>query len=134
MCATSGAGIAYPSGASEFSGICVLQSSFLRSVLYILICPFSFGHCFVYPSLIYGFWWPHCIGIFHPFLLWVAVLYSWRSQMVADRLECIFITLLYNRGLFVPFSEVYNIIFYRVRYRFCPHVNERMIVDFRCII
>ena len=38
--------------------------------------------------------------------------------MVAERFECIFITHLYNRGLFVSFLEVYNIIFYRARYRF----------------
>ena len=44
--------------------------------------------------------------------------------MVAERFECIFITLLYNRGLFVPFSEVYNIIFYRVRYLFSS-LHER---------
>ena len=38
--------------------------------------------------------------------------------LVTERFECIFITLLYNRCLFVPFSEVYDIIFYRTRYRF----------------
>jgi hypothetical protein len=29
-------------------------------------CPFSFGHCVVCPSLIYGFWWP--LSVFK--LLW----------------------------------------------------------------
>ena len=93
----------------RFSGIHVPQSSFLRSILYIVVCPFSFGRCFVCHSSIYGFWWHHCIGSYA---------YSWRSKMVAERFECIFTTLLYKRGLFVPFLEVYNIILYRVRYRF----------------
>jgi hypothetical protein len=30
---------------------CIAQSS----VLYIIVCPFSFGHCIVCPSSIYGF-------------------------------------------------------------------------------
>jgi len=32
--------------------------SFLCSVLYIIVCHFSFGHCFVCPSSIYWFWLP----------------------------------------------------------------------------
>jgi hypothetical protein len=46
MGATSGAGTAYPKEACEFTpGFCeihVAQSSFLRSVLWIIICPFFF--------------------------------------------------------------------------------------------
>jgi hypothetical protein len=59
---TSGAGTAHPSGAHDptpvFSGVRITRSL----VLYVCFvdrfsscCPFSFGHCFVCPSLIYGF-------------------------------------------------------------------------------
>ena len=51
MGATSGAGTAYPKEAHEFiPGFCeihVAQSSFLCSVLSIIICPLSFGHYMV---------------------------------------------------------------------------------------
>jgi hypothetical protein len=51
MGATSGAGTAYPKEAHEFiPGFCeihVAQSSFLHSVLWIIICPLSFGHYMV---------------------------------------------------------------------------------------
>ena len=58
---TSGAGTPYPSGAHEFtpviSGVRVTRSL----VLYVSfvdrrlsICTFSFGHCVVYSSSIYG--------------------------------------------------------------------------------
>jgi hypothetical protein len=63
--ATSGAGTAYPSGASEFtpcfSGVRVAQSLVLcvcfveRSLSF---CTFSFGHCVICSSSIYGFWVP----------------------------------------------------------------------------
>jgi hypothetical protein len=46
MCATSGAGTAYPKEAHEFTpGFCeihVAQSGFLCSVLLVIICPLSF--------------------------------------------------------------------------------------------
>ena len=32
--------------------------SFLCNVLYIIVCPFSFGHCIVWPLSNYGFWIP----------------------------------------------------------------------------
>jgi hypothetical protein len=62
MGATSGAGTAYPSGAPEFtpgfSGVRVTRSL----VLYVCFvdrclsfCAFSFGHCVVCSSSIYGF-------------------------------------------------------------------------------
>jgi hypothetical protein len=60
--ATSGAGTAYQSGAPElipgFSGIRVTRSLVLcvRFVDRCLsFCPFSFGHCVVWSSSIYGF-------------------------------------------------------------------------------
>jgi hypothetical protein len=63
--ATSGAGTAYSSGASEFtpcfSGVRVAQSLVLcvcfveRSLSF---CTFSFGHCVICSSSIYGFWVP----------------------------------------------------------------------------
>jgi hypothetical protein len=62
---TSGAGTTYPSGAPEFtpvfSGVHVTRSL----VLYVYFvdrclsfCTFSFGHCVVCSSSIYGFWLP----------------------------------------------------------------------------
>ena len=62
---TSGAGTAYPSGVPEFtpgfSGVRVTRSL----VLYVCFvdrclsfCSFSFGHCVVCSSSIYGFWLP----------------------------------------------------------------------------
>ena len=73
--ATSGAGTAYPSGAPEFtpvfSGVRVTRSL----VLYICFvdrclsfCTFSFGHCVICSSSIYGFWLPP-FGIFKLFLI-----------------------------------------------------------------
>ena len=54
--ASSGAGIAYPSdhliSLSVFSGGRVARSLVLCVCL--SFCPFSFGHCVVCPSLIYG--------------------------------------------------------------------------------
>ena len=51
MGVTSGTGTAYPKEAHEFtSGFCeihVAQSSFLCSVLWIIICPLAFGHYMV---------------------------------------------------------------------------------------
>ena len=53
---TSGAGTAHPSGAPEFSwGSCYSIFSFMCIVLKIVVCPFSFDHCVVCPSSIYGF-------------------------------------------------------------------------------
>ena len=68
---TSGAGTAYPSGAPEFtscfSGVRVTRSL----VLYVCFidrclsfCTFSFGHCVVCYSSLYGFWF----GIFNLFV------------------------------------------------------------------
>jgi hypothetical protein len=65
MSATSGAGTAYPSGAPEFipvfSGVRVTRSlvlcvGFVDRCL--SFCPFSFDHCVVCSSSIYGFWLP----------------------------------------------------------------------------
>ena len=52
---TYGAGTANPFGAPELIlsfqlASCYLSFSFLCSVLYILVCPFSFGHCIVCPN------------------------------------------------------------------------------------
>jgi hypothetical protein len=65
MGATSGAGTAYSFGSAEFtpgfSGVrvtryLVLCVCFVDRCL--SFCPFSFGHCVVCPSSIYGFWLP----------------------------------------------------------------------------
>ena len=48
MGATRGVGTTYPSRAHEFTPV----FSGVR------VCPFSFGHCIVCPSSIYGFWLP----------------------------------------------------------------------------
>ena len=62
MGATSGAGIAHFSGAPEFtqvfSGVRVTRSLILCVCFVdrcLSFCPFSFGHCVVCPSSIYGF-------------------------------------------------------------------------------
>ncbi len=57
---TYGAGTANPFGASELIlgfqlASCCSIFSFLCSVLYIIVCPFSFGHCIVCPISIDGF-------------------------------------------------------------------------------
>ena len=56
--ATSRTGTAYPSRAPEFNpdfqwGSCYSICSFLCGVLWIVVCPYSFGHCVVCPSSIY---------------------------------------------------------------------------------
>jgi len=63
MGVTSGAGTAYPSAAPEFtpvlSGIHVTRSLVLYVCFvdsFLSFCTFSFGHCVVYSSSIYGFW------------------------------------------------------------------------------
>ena len=48
--ATSGAGTGYPSGVHQSLDFCIM---FLDRCL--SFCPFSFGHCAVCPSSIYGF-------------------------------------------------------------------------------
>jgi len=60
--ATSGAGTAYPSGAPEFtpvfSGVRVTRSLVLCVCFVdrcLALCTFSFGHCVVCSSSIYGF-------------------------------------------------------------------------------
>jgi hypothetical protein len=57
---TCGWGHAYLSGAPEFTpsftwGSCCSIFSFLCNIFWIVVCPFSFGHGVVCPS-IYGFW------------------------------------------------------------------------------
>jgi hypothetical protein len=63
----------YPSGAPELIPE-ILQGSYywifrsLCCVLYhwLSFCSFSFGHCIVRPSSIYGIWWPlWCLHTFH---------------------------------------------------------------------
>ena len=73
MGATSGAGTPYPPGAHEFtpgfSGVRVSQSLALCVCFVdrcLSFCPFSFGHCVVCSSSIYGFWLPP-VGIFKLF-------------------------------------------------------------------
>jgi hypothetical protein len=51
--ARSGAGTANPSG--FWWDLCCSIFSFLCNALWIVVCPFSFGHCIVCPS-IYCFW------------------------------------------------------------------------------
>jgi hypothetical protein len=51
----------HPVRAHEFTpgfkwGSCYSVISFQCNVLYIVVCTFSFGHCVVCPSLIYGYW------------------------------------------------------------------------------
>jgi hypothetical protein len=65
MGAISGAGSAYPSGAPEFipvfSGVRVTRSLVLYECFvdrYLSFSTFSFGHCVVCSSSIYGFWLP----------------------------------------------------------------------------
>ena len=62
MAATSGAGTAYPSGEPEFttdfSGVRFTRFLVLCVCLEdscVSFCPFSFGHCVVCTSSIYGF-------------------------------------------------------------------------------
>ena len=64
----------YPSGAPDFtpgfSGVCVTRSLVLCICFVdhcLSFCTFSFGHCVVCSSLIYGFWLPP-LGIFKLFL------------------------------------------------------------------
>ena len=64
--ATSGAGTAYPSWAPEFTPWFFVGFVSLDLYFYVwyfvdrclFFCPFSFGHCVVWPSLIYGFLLP----------------------------------------------------------------------------
>ena len=65
MGVASGAGTAYPSRETEFTPV----FSRVRVTLVLCVCfvdrwlsfrPFSFGHCVVCPSSIYGLWWPLC--------------------------------------------------------------------------
>ena len=66
---TGGAGIAYPSGATEF----ITCFSGIRVALYLVLCvcfvdrclsccPFSFNHCVVCPSMIYESWLPPLVS------------------------------------------------------------------------
>ena len=59
MGSTVGAGTAYPSRAIEFTHgfrvVRVSQSLVFCVVLWITVCPFSFGHCIVCPPSIYDF-------------------------------------------------------------------------------
>jgi hypothetical protein len=64
MGATSGAGTASPSWVPESNPVFLWDScysilNFLCNVLYIIVCPFvffSYAHCIVCISAIYGFW------------------------------------------------------------------------------
>ena len=64
MGATSGTGTAYPSGEPKFTpvfrGVRVTRSLVLCVCLdsCLSFCTFSFDHCFVCSSSIYGFWLP----------------------------------------------------------------------------
>ena len=51
-------------------------------VLYILVsfCPFSFGHCIVCPSSIYGFWW---FMVFNASFNNISVI-SWQSVLLME--------------------------------------------------
>jgi hypothetical protein len=71
---SNGTGAAYHFGApgltTVFSGVRVTRSLVLCVCFvdrYLSFCSFSFGHCFVCPSLIYGFSLPP-FGIFKLFL------------------------------------------------------------------
>jgi len=65
MGATSGAGTAYPFGVPEFTPV-FSGVRFTRSLVFcvmfcrllFVLCHFSFGHCDVCSSSIYGFWLP----------------------------------------------------------------------------
>jgi len=78
--ATSGEGIAYPSGPPEFTlvfnGARVIRSLALCVCFVdrcLSFCTFSFGRCVVCSSSIYGFWLPP-FGIFTLFLILYSVL------------------------------------------------------------
>ena len=63
MGTTNGEGSVYPSVAPEFTpwfsvGFLLLNLQFYVYVLQIIDCPFSFGHCVVCSSSIYGLWLP----------------------------------------------------------------------------
>ena len=64
LVATSRTGTAYPSRVPEFTpnfkrSSCCSTFNFLCTVVFcrslLVLCPFSFGHCIVYPSPIYSF-------------------------------------------------------------------------------
>ena len=61
--ATCGAGIAYPSGAPEFTPY-IRGVRIARSLVYVVVlcsfAGFSFCHWVVCPCSIYGFWLPCC--------------------------------------------------------------------------
>ena len=69
--------------------ICCSIFSFQCSVLQIIVCPFSFGHCIVYRS-IYGFWLPlwylrftasgYPFGIFK-LVLWYTINANWTNTV-----------------------------------------------------
>ena len=70
-CVTSEEGIACLSGESEFTSefwwsSCCSIFNLLCSTVTVIICPFSFGHCIVGPSSLYGFSLP----------LWYLLLFS----------------------------------------------------------
>ena len=57
------------------------QSLFvLWSVLQSILCPFYFGHCIVWPSLIYGFWLSHWLVSFGHCIVCPSLIYGfWIS-------------------------------------------------------
>ena len=77
--ATSGTGTCHPYGAPEFIrgfkwGSCCSIFKCLFNVLYIVVYPFSFGHCVVWPSSIYDSWLP--LWYLQTFLYYIVLYYS----------------------------------------------------------
>ena len=98
MGAISGAGSAYPSGAPEFipvfSGVRVTRSLVLYECFvdrYLSFSTFSFGHCVVCSSSIYGFWLPLWYLQTHlRVMMFVATFnnisaISWRSVVLVEK-------------------------------------------------
>ena len=67
------------------------QSLFvLWSVLQSILCPFYFGHCIVWPSLIYGFWLSHWLVSFGHCIVCPSLIYGfWLSHWLVSFGHCI---------------------------------------------
>jgi len=95
----SGAGSAYPSGVQScffvffFGGVLVAQSLcflvFCRSLFVLLF--FSFCHCIVWPSLIYGFWLP----------FWYLQTFVVINQSVFNMV----LEIMYNKRMFMSYNS-----------------------------
>jgi hypothetical protein len=96
----SGAGTVYPAGAPEFTpgflGVCVTRSLVLYECFpdrYLSFCTFSFGHCVVCSSSIYGFWLPlWYLQTLLMFMMFLSTLnnisaISWRSVVLVEKSE-----------------------------------------------